>query len=127
MPALLLATADPRFTASDLDALPSVGEHDIRFQPKVVSATQASITLILQSTAPQCLECSRKHRCAVLIISTANAAGARAPRPLEMFFPFDPYLLPRSARFLNLEVCPVAVTGQVMGDTTAAVASHAAP
>ena len=35
-----------------------------------------------------------------------SAAGPRAPRPLEMFFLFDPYLLPRSARFLNLEVGP---------------------
>ena len=35
-----------------------------------------------------------------------SAAGQRAPRPLEMFFPFETYLLPRFARFLNLEVGP---------------------
>ena len=32
----------------------------------------------------------------------SNAEAAQAQRPLEMFFPFDPYLLRRSAAFLDL-------------------------
>ena len=36
--------------------------------------------------------------------STQAAAMVPTKRPLEMFFPFDPYLLPRSARFLKLQV-----------------------
>ena len=31
-----------------------------------------------------------------------NAEAAQWQRPLEMFFPFDPYLLRRSAAFLDL-------------------------
>jgi len=31
-----------------------------------------------------------------------NAEAVRCQRPLEMFFPFDPYLLRRSASFLDL-------------------------
>lgn len=34
----------------------------------------------------------------------AHRASAPGVRPLEMFFPFDPYLLHRSARLLELEV-----------------------
>jgi hypothetical protein len=34
----------------------------------------------------------------------AHRASAPGVRPLEMFFPFDPYLLHRSARLLDLEV-----------------------
>lgn len=40
---------------------------------------------------------------AAAALAAARAAGASA-RPLEMFFPFDPYLLRRSARLLDLEV-----------------------
>lgn len=38
--------------------------------------------------------------CRTLLPATAQAA--RCQRPLEMFFPFDPYLLRRSAAFLDL-------------------------
>ncbi len=34
---------------------------------------------------------------------TQDEALRRAQRPLEMFFPFDPYLLKRSSRFLDLK------------------------
>lgn len=36
-------------------------------------------------------------------VAEEGSAAAREHRPLEMFFPFDPYLLHRSARFLNLQ------------------------
>ena len=32
-----------------------------------------------------------------------RAESAKSQRPLEMFFPFDPYLLRRSATFLDLQ------------------------
>jgi len=38
------------------------------------------------------------------VAAALAAAGVNGRRPLEMFFPFDPYLLRRSARFLDLEV-----------------------
>ena len=37
-------------------------------------------------------------------LAGAALSAGRTRRPLEMFFPFDPYLLRRSARFLDLEV-----------------------
>jgi hypothetical protein len=51
-------------------------------------------------------------RLSLLPIGAAGAAAALAAhrmsapgiRPLELFFPFDPYLLHRSARLLELEV-----------------------
>ena len=48
------------------------------------------------------IECTASS---VILHCSMSAAGPRAPRPLEML-PFDPYLLPRYARFLNLEAGP---------------------
>ena len=40
--------------------------------------------------------------CSNLMTGAASASSLRPQRPLEMFFPFDPYLLRRSAAFLDL-------------------------
>lgn len=52
---------------------------------------------------------------------SSGADGKQAVRPLEMFFPFDPYLLQRSAAHLELERCYVVWRG---GHPTAAAAGE---
>ena len=55
--------------------------------------------------------------------AAATATGG-VGRPLEMFFPFDPYLLKRSSRFLALPSC-YTTWRQAMSLAGAASTSHA--
>lgn len=63
--------------------------------------------------------------CAVVVGDAANGSNAPVRRPLEIFFPFDPYLLQRSSRFLELPhsyICFQNGHPHVSGNAAAAVA-----
>ncbi|KAA6429038.1 MAG: hypothetical protein FRX49_01148 [Trebouxia sp. A1-2] len=82
--------ADIRHTLSDL--LPRILHH--RLSALTVCAPSVAHQFLQQAQRLSLLDCTS--------LQTNVAAAHMQVRPLEMFFPFDPYLLRRSARFLKL-------------------------
>ncbi|DBB10726.1 hypothetical protein WJX82_002210 [Trebouxia sp. C0006] len=82
--------ADIRHTLSDL--LPRILHH--RLSPLTVCAPSVAHQFLQQAQRLSLLDCTS--------LQTTVASAHMQVRPLEMFFPFDPYLLRRSARFLKL-------------------------
>ncbi|KAL3152288.1 hypothetical protein ABBQ32_001359 [Trebouxia sp. C0010 RCD-2024] len=79
-----------RQTLSQL--LPCILHH--RLSPLTVCAPSVAQQFLQQADRLSLMDCSGLQ-------ATVSAAHLQV-RPLEMFFPFDPYLLRRSARFLDL-------------------------
>lgn len=99
--------AELRQTLSEL--LPQILHH--RLSPLKVCAPSVAQQFMQQAQRLSLLDISTLH--------TAPASVHMQVRPLEMFFPFDPYLLRRSARFLDLPTSYNTWSGTQHQDTDA--------
>jgi RNA polymerase I-specific transcription initiation factor RRN3 len=75
-----------------------------KLAPLAVCLPSVSVEFAKQAAALRLANLSHLLPASAAGSAPSSSAAVRAPvRPLEMFFPFDPYLLARSGRFLDLE------------------------